>query len=731
MRFQALHKFVTYLIAGLGLYALTLGTEIGLPSRALLLVGFVVSVFAGPGLWSRSGYTTMWNALVLMLLGLQVVRGFLGTAMLELGLEFAAFLQIAKLFHRATAKDHQHVQALAFLHLIAATVLTTGLDYGFAFFGFVLVTPWMFALTHLRAEIERHYTPHLHDPPKKKPAATAEATATPDAPVSDFGSGAVSGEEKVTRILASRKVAGWRFLAGTAALSVPLFFATAAFFLLFPRVGMGFLAFGENAGRRVAGFGSNVQLGGFGTIRNDPTVVLRVQPQDLALNPPVDANFRLRGTSFDRYEDAEWTRTPLPPTGLVPHGRYAVIQRPPMARGETRYDIHLDPLQEPVVFLLPGTIALRVPPRVESGVDIERRLDLYDGLDLRYEPDGLAFRYTIVTADDAREIGEVLTAPERERYLQLPLGLGRVRQLGREIAGEGSASIRARRIERWLRDSGEIAYSLTQPETEGRNPLDVFLFEAREGHCEYFSTALAVMLRGEGIPARNVTGFLGGRYNSYGRYYAIAQGDAHSWVEAWVNDQWETFDPTPGARGEPVPPGMFDDLRAMLDALRTRWNEDVVGYDLHQQVRALRRAFRWLRSFQSEDESQRTLTDEDAEADGSDSPRYAVVAIVCGVLLLLGCLWMLWRRRKRRPKEQDLVRLYRQLERVLERAGHKRGASTTPREHARALREAGFQDAQTVDEVTELYLAARWGDVEVDLAALRQRVKTIRTRPTT
>jgi hypothetical protein len=168
----------------------------------------------------------------------------------------------------------------------------------------------------------------------------------------------------------------------------------------------------------------------------------------------------------------------------------------------------------------------------------------------------------------------------------------------------------------------------------------------------------------------------------------------------------------------------------MLDALRTRWNEDVVGYDLHQQVRALRRAFRWLRSFQS-DESDRTLNDEAAETEDADEPSYAVAAIVFGVLLLLGCAWWLWRQRKRRPKEQDLVRLYRQLERVLERAGHKRPASTTPREHARLLKEAGFGDAQTVEEITELYLAARWGAVEVDLPALRQKVKTIRTRPST
>ena len=87
---------------------------------------------------------------------------------------------------------------------------------------------------------------------------------------------------------------GGGFLAGTALLSLPLFFVTAFFFLLFPRVGMGFLSLGDGNPSTVVGFGGDVQLGGFGVIRDDPTVVMRVTPMPM---PTTDTSQRLARTS--------------------------------------------------------------------------------------------------------------------------------------------------------------------------------------------------------------------------------------------------------------------------------------------------------------------------------------------------------------------------------------------------------------------------------------------------
>ncbi len=702
MRFLTLHASVSYLLAGLGLIALSLGSELPLVSVVLLGAGYFASLWAGPWLRNRPGYGSVWNGLLLTFLFLQVVRGFaFREPILTLGVEFAGFLQVSRLFHRRNARDHQHIQALAFLHLIAATVLSTGLEYAVVFFGFVLVTPWMLALTHLRTEVERHYGQSIDEP-----------------------------GPRVQRILASRRIVGPSFLVGTAALSLPLFLVTAAFFLLFPRVGMGFLSFGDAGGRRVAGFGGDVELGDFGVIRIDPTVVVRVRPTDGVA--PRDGHYRLRGTSFDRYEGARWSRSEQLPQRWLPMLGFHVLQRQP-GPGDRELEILLDPLEDTVLFVPDGTVALKIPPRVANAVDVPRRLQQRSGLDIRYlDEDGLPLRYLAYVSDDARGVlPDPLGAEELEGYLQLPALPPRVRALAIEKAGNGTPRERARRIESWLRESGEFAYSLEMPDTGDRDPLEVFLFEARSGHCEYFSTALAVMLRSIGIPARNVTGFVGGTWNSYGRYYAISQGDAHSWVEAWVDGAWETFDPTPASRGEVGlrADGWLAEVRALLDALRTRWSQDVVSYDLRRQVSGLRRLYGWLRAMRADSASQVDTTPR-ATSTSSPSPGLGLVVVV-EMLALLGLLAVLWwLRRRGQPSERSqevrrATRLYATLDAVLRSRGLPRPAGRTPKEHAVAVEEAGFEAADAVHELTDAYLAARYGGAELDLPRLKRRLREV------
>lgn len=710
MKFASLHALVSYLLAGVGFLALSLGDELGLGSRVVFGVGWLASLAVSDERRLRPRYQAGWNFLLLAYLATALLRVLLlGEGMLALGLELAGVLQVIKLFQRRFAKDHQQIQVLAFLHLIAATILSTGLEYALVFFAYVLLVPWMFALTHLRAEIEAHY---------------ATETAGDE------------GRRAVDKVLASRRIAGWRFLFATASLAIPLFLATAAFFLLFPRVGMGFLSFGDGAGRQMAGFSGEVELGGFGVIRTDPTVVLRVLPDPNEPPPTERANrsFRLRGTSFDRYEDARWSRTPERPRRVTPQLGTFSLQRQSRGR-ESRLQIVLDAIEPPVLFFPIGTVGLELPPRIEGGIDVQRQLVRGRGLDVRYlDGDGLQQRYTAIYEPDRPFDVEELTPEERTLYVQLPHDLSpRVRELAARVAGEGDERARARRVEAWLRDSGELAYSLEQPDTSGRDPLDVFLFEARRGHCEYFSTALAVLLRSVDIPARNVTGFVGGTFNPYGDYYAIRQGDAHSWVEAYVDGRWESFDPTPPARGEvaPADSGFFASLDALVDALRTSWDDDVVGYDLRRQVEGLRDAFRWFRRLRgsADDDDERRGS---SEAEGAPGRRVPWIGGAILVIFGLGCLGLVraaWRRRRPVATTHPAAKLYRMLDRKLAKLGRPRPPGRTPREHADALRAEGYPGAALVDEVTEAYLASRWGEVPLDLGRFRTRIRAL-PRPT-
>jgi hypothetical protein len=209
MRFAFAHKLVTYLFAGLGLTALLLGTTFSPIESLLLVAAFVASWFAEPPLLDRPGYSRFWNVAAVVFLLIQIGRAISGEAMLSVGVQYAAFLQISRLSHRKTAADYQQIVILGFLHLIAGTVLSAGLDYAVVFFGFVVVMPWMLALTHLRKELE---TQHGADTPMLR------------------------GE------LESRELATPAFFGGTTLLAIPLFMLTAAMFFAFPRVGFGFLS---------------------------------------------------------------------------------------------------------------------------------------------------------------------------------------------------------------------------------------------------------------------------------------------------------------------------------------------------------------------------------------------------------------------------------------------------------------------------------------------------------
>ncbi len=122
------------------------------------------------------------------------------------------------------------------------------------------------------------------------------------------------------------------------------------------------------------------------------------------------------------------------------------------------------------------------------------------------------------------------------------------------------------------------------PRSPVADPLANFLFERKQGHCEYFASSMAVMLRTLHIPSRVVNGFVSDEFNDLTGNYVVRARNAHAWVEAYFPGYgWVTFDPTPdSASGTPEGWG-----RAMLylDAASSFWREWVVSYDSsHQSI---------------------------------------------------------------------------------------------------------------------------------------------------
>lgn len=712
MRFEFAHKLVAYMFAGLGLIALMLGTTFTPVDSLIVMFAFVASWFAEPPLIERPGYSRFWNVAAVAFLFVQIARAIGGEATLTVGVQYAAFLQISRLSHRKTAADYQQIAILAFLHLIAGTVLSSGLDYGVVFFGFVIVMPWMLTLTHLRKELEAQHT---------------------------VGSPMLRAE------LDSPQLTNASFFGGTTLLAVPLFVLTAAMFFAFPRVGFGFLSGLGARTTAVAGFGDDVQLGGFGTIRDDPTVVMRVKAKERPEPPPPSIGIRLRGASFDRYSGGRWFRTQFAAEEVRRLQDLYILFRPP-SQADQEYEIILDPMDEAVMFIPEGTVALQVPPTVRAGRNRHREVTYAPGFDVRYRGrvDG-PLTYTAFVGSDHRSISERIPKALQKRYLEVPADYERVAALARRIVG-GATDPRAQAqlVERYLRGGGDYSYTLDQPDTEDRDPLHVFLFEAKAGHCEYFSTAMAVMMRTLGVPARNVTGFLGADYNPYGDYYAVRNGNAHSWVEIFTEGRWITFDPTP-ASGQVFssPSGFAVKLRQMLDAMRVRWAEYIVEYNIRDQARALRGLANWYRSFRSDHGGASAAADGEEGEKGLGNipfkPDWRWFIAIMG-LFGVGVLFARWRRKQRRqsqagrsldPNRDRAVRLYLSLEGSLRKAGQARPADVTPREHAEELGRKGFLGAGEVREVTDAYLRTRFGGDPLspaDYHRLRQLSRSIRSR---
>src|SRR5581483_10843037 len=176
--------------------------------------------------------------------------------------------------------------------------------------------------------------------------------------------------------------------------------------------------------------------------------------------------------------------------------------------------------------------------------------------------------------------GEV--PPQADRYLQLPNLNPQIRQLATRITTSApTAYDKAAAIERYLLTN--YTYSLQQTRGPGGDPLSYFLLERKQGHCEYFASGMAVMLRTIGVPSRVVNGFRGGEFNPLTGSYIVRARDAHSWVEAYFPGQGcISFDPTPP---DPKPSAStWTRAQMYVDAMREFWREWIINYDFGHQA---------------------------------------------------------------------------------------------------------------------------------------------------
>ncbi len=528
-----------------------------------------------------------------------------------------------------------------------------------------------------------------------------------------------------------------RTLAGqTCAIAVWSLAIACLVFVLFPRTDHEIEAFDSEAFRddgRSVGFSEDVTLGeetGEATLNADMVMRVQLFEEPGGLPIQLDGEPLFRGAVATSYSHGKWRQKrspatrPLEPVRLEHYIRQHIII-------EKQDDTRLFSMMP--AFLVKNDDRLRLD---NSGDEIVRSPSA--------RSQRMEFDLATVGGDQRRQI-KILPCYRRVRdprgeLLQMPAGgfgdseplaglcAAAARIKAQERLDDDDRIGLARALERYLRDSGEFQYTLEgQKRNAELDPLEDFIVEHRQGHCEYFAGALALMLRSQGIPARIAIGFRAGEWNSDGGYYQVRQLHAHTWVEAllepkhyaeenlgstmrWAVGGWLVLDPTPiggsGAVDEASNRGLWHRASMYLDYWQVLWNRYVGALDAEWQQKAIYRPLRrffssllgdifkfdtlggWLRS------AARTIAwpwqwyrRNFFSWQGALST-LLLLAAAGGVYRSAGPIARWWQARPRRPRVRLAVArksqndMYCRLERALARRGLVRLAGQTPFEFA-------------------------------------------------
>lgn len=504
-------------------------------------------------------------------------------------------------------------------------------------------------------------------------------------------------------------------------------------FLVVPRVSRGAGRNSLLSTESLSGFSDTVRLGEVAQVKLNPQIVMRVR-----VKFPRDGErqmLRWRGVTLDQYDGQNWIQSGPDPTPVRAIGESFRVEDKFWPRGYTEQRFFMEPLDIRTVFVAPRPILLTGLPELSR--------DLGDGL--WTEPhrfnklDYGVYSDTSVPSDDDLKADNSRDYPAsiQKRYLQLPPDHDlRITQLAAKITKGTATNIEiARQIEQHLRD--EYGYTLNlHPVLEG-DPVADFLFNTREGHCEYFASAMVLMLRSRQIPARIVNGFQTGEYNPTADVYTVRQSDAHSWVEAWFpKSGWIAFDPTPPAGLSSYDDGMMAWMRQYSEAMEMFWLEHVVGFDLNRQISIASAVQRWLAFYQRDistqwfdwtsDLAQRVDNWRYERQHGSrqtetglkstswrsalQHPATLVATLALSGLVIIGALILVrrkrgqsWHWRIRRDAGASAIKFYQEMLQTLERIGHQRESHQTPQEFAAQLA------LPAVNEITRLYQRTRFG----------------------
>ena len=459
-------------------------------------------------------------------------------------------------------------------------------------------------------------------------------------------------------------------------------------FLLFPRVGPLWGLPSDAAGAR-SGLSSSMEVGNIAKLALDDSVALRVRFEGPV---PAPDTLYFRGPVLSDFDGVLWQMRRLPQSATLPG---LVV---PLGSA-LRYQVTLEPGSQPWLPLLELSA---LAPSNDAGLTARATPELQWQTT---RATGELLRYEARSHVDYRFQPE-LDDTQQRAYRALPQG-SNPRTL--QLAAQWRAEAPSATPEQWVAkvwqqlQSGGYRYTL-EPGLFGRDSVDEFWFDKREGFCEHFSASFVVLMRALGVPARVVTGYQGGERNPIDGYWTVRQSDAHAWAEVWMPRRgWTRVDPTAAVaparigalqrlaapRGAlatalaGVTPDWGRGLRTLWEAINNQWNQSVLNYTQSRQMELLRGL-------------------------GFDSPAWEdLLRVLAAVLVAASSMvaaWALWERRQHDP----WLRMLRAARHKVRRAGYSVAHQATPRDLAQAL--LTNPPAPNADDAPPLDPLVRWLD---------------------
>lgn len=474
-------------------------------------------------------------------------------------------------------------------------------------------------------------------------------------------------------------------------------------FFLFPRVPGPFWALPAGGGSGITGLSTTVSPGDISSLSRSDAVAFRVrfdstvpEPRDRYWRGPVMSDFNGRSWSWR-------DRGLRPMAGTNTQGNAAAVH----------YELTLEPHGRRWLLALETAAQWDAPRGYLAG-----GYQLMNQSPIRQR---IAYRAASI-------LGGINRIDEQAQYLQantyLPPASNPHSVAMAQRLRSAAADDRAYLLELLSMFRREPFFYTLSPQALGDNPVDQFLFDTREGFCEHYASAFAVLARAAGIPARLVTGYQGAERNPLANYWIVRQSNAHAWTEVWLDDAWVRFDPTAAVAPERIEYGLEEALPAgernvirglrgnpMLNRLVLSWDAANAAWN------------QWVLGFGPE--TQRSLL----QTLGFTKPSWSnlIAAMMAGCAVFLAGLAFLLGRAGIRPVD-PVLRQYRRFCKRLANIGRGPQPAEGPSDFARAVIGVRPDLAGDVLAINALYLQLRYeGMAAADrLAEFTERIRRFR-----